>query len=302
MERDYCLKFHQYLIHKKSVSKNTIDSYICDITIYLSYLEQQNITPINTTTNTVQQYIQELIRRKRSKSTITRNIASLRCFYQYLIEANEITNNPAKGIKLEKPQKKLPHILTGKEMGLLLSQPNVLKAKGCRDRAMMELLYATGIRVSELVALNIQDINLNTGILLCHNYKTQRFIPIYPTAIVAISDYIQQVRNQIILQENGENQALFINLNGKRLTRQGFWKIIKSYAEQAHILKEITPHTMRHSFALHLLENGADLKDIQAMMGHSNISSTQIYLDLFNQHLKETYHNCHPRSNRKESK
>ncbi|MCI9575826.1 MAG: tyrosine recombinase [Clostridiales bacterium] len=302
MTRDYCLEFHQYLIHKKSVSKNTLDSYLHDITIYLSYLEQQNIIPINTTTNTIERYIKELIRRKRSKATITRNLASLRCFYQYLIEINEIKYNPAKEIKLEKPQKKLPHILTGKEMELLLSQPNVLEAKGCRDRAMMELLYATGIRASELVELNVQDINLNTGILLCHNHKTKRFIPIYRTAIVAVSDYIQRVRNQMIFPKNGEEQALFINLNGKRLTRQGFWKIIKSYAEQAHILKEITPHTMRHSFALHLLENGAELKDIQVMMGHADISSTQIYLKLLNQHLKETYHNCHPRSNQEESK
>jgi len=203
-------------------------------------------------------------------------------------------SNPAKAIKLEKSVKKLPQILSGKEIELLLSQPDTKELKGCRDKAMLELLYATGIRSSELIDLNVQDINIHTGTLSCNNGKMERIIPVYSTAVTAISDYISRARSLIITPEGG--QALFTNLNGRRLTRQGFWKIVKGYAEQAGIVKEITPHTLRHSFALHLLENGAELKDIQLMLGHADISSTQVYVHLLNDHFKEVYNNCHPRA------
>lgn len=293
--KDYCAGFQDYLINMKSVSNSTLDSYIRDVEQFTLYLSDNGFSgPEKVTVDFIEQYIDYLKTLGRSNSTILRNVASIRCFYKYLIFSGHTTANPAKSVKLEKQPRKLPQILSGKEIELLLSQPDITNMKGCRDKAMLELLYATGIRVSELIDLNISDINLHTGVLCCSNEKSQRVIPVYSTAVDAVSDYILRVRSQIISSEGG--QALFINLNGRRLTRQGFWKIIKAYAQQARIVKEITPHTLRHSFALHLLENGAELKDIQAMLGHADISSTQIYVHLLNDHFKEVYNQCHPRA------
>ncbi len=293
--KDYCADFRNYLIHTKSVSANTLDSYLRDVEHFLSYARQSGLdNPALADADFMKGYVKQLSGLKKTNSTITRNIASIRCFYQYLIINNMAETNPAKAIKTEKSQKKLPQILSGKEIELLLSQPDVKELKGCRDKAMLELLYATGIRVSELVDLNVEDINLHTQMLCCNKGKAERMIPVYPTAISMVSDYILRARSLIITPDGG--QALFTNLNGRRLTRQGFWKIIKGYAEQAGIVKEITPHTLRHSFALHLLENGAELKDIQLMLGHADISSTQVYVHLLNDHFKEVYNNCHPRA------
>ena len=293
--KDYCMGFQEYLVNQKSVSENTLESYLRDVEHFLAFLTELGIDdPADATVDTLNRYMAKLEGLKRSNATITRNVASIRCFYQYLILSGKTDNNPAKCVKLEKSQKKLPQILSGKEIELLLSQPNVEEPKGCRDKAMLELLYATGIRVTELVDLNIEDINLHTGMLYCKSGKNDRVIPVYSTAVTAIADYLTRVRSMLISPDGG--QALFTNLNGHRLTRQGFWKIVKGYAEQAHIVKEITPHTLRHSFALHLLENGAELKDIQAMLGHADISSTQVYVHLLNDHFKEVYNNCHPRA------
>lgn len=293
--KDFCADFSGYLIQQKSVSASTLDSYVRDAEHYLLFLQNKGIDqPAEANSKVILNYIDELKHNNRSSATITRNIASLRSFYQFLILSKQAEINPAKTIRLEKLPKKFPQILSGKEIELLLSQPDNNEPKGCRDKAMLELLYATGIRVSELVELNIGDINLRTGMLSCSNGRAERTIPVYPTAISAVSDYIMRVRPQMITQDGG--QALFINLSGRRLTRQGFWKIVKGYAEQAEIVKEITPHTLRHSFALHLLENGAELKDIQAMMGHADISSTQVYVHLLNDHFKEVYNQCHPRA------
>lgn len=293
--KDYCIGFQEYLVNQKSVSENTLESYLRDVEHFLAFLPELGIDdPVSASVDTINRYMAKLEGLKRSNATITRNVASIRCFYQYLILSGKTSNNPAKCVKLEKSQKKLPQILSGKEIELLLSQPNVEEPKGCRDKAMLELLYATGIRVTELVDLNIEDINLHTGMLYCKSGKNDRVIPVYSTAVTAIADYLARVRSMLISPDGG--QALFTNLNGHRLTRQGFWKIVKGYAEQAHIVKEITPHTLRHSFALHLLENGAELKDIQAMLGHADISSTQVYVHLLNDHFKEVYNNCHPRA------
>ena len=191
-------------------------------------------------------------------------------------------------------ERKLPRILTAKEVELFLEQPDRSDPKGCRDKAMLELLYATGIRASELINLNIQDLNLRSGVLYCRGSKGVRSIPVYPSAVVAVSDYIYRMRGLITGPESGN--ALFVNLNGGRLTRQGFWKIVKGYATEAGITKEITPHTLRHSFALHLLENGASVKDIQTMMGHADISSTQVYVQLLDSHVKQVYNDCHPKA------
>ncbi len=293
--KDYCSDFSDYLVNKKAVSANTLDSYMRDVGHFLSFLDENGLDdPTQADSDFINTYVANLTESKKSNATITRNVASIRCFYQYLIITGQTDSNPAKAVKLEKTVKKLPQILTGKEIELLLSQPDTQESKGCRDKAMLELLYATGIRASELVDLNIQDINTHTGMLSCKNDKSERQIPVYPTAVNAISEYIIRVRSLIITPDGG--QALFTNLNGHRLTRQGFWKIVKGYAEKAGIVKEITPHTLRHSFALHLLENGAELKDIQMMLGHADISSTQVYVHLLNDHFKKVYNNCHPRA------
>lgn len=293
--KDYCEDFSHYLTHTKSVSANTLDSYLRDVAHFLNFLERQGLdNPAKADEAMIQTYVRQLGEEKKTNATITRNIASVRCFYRYLMINQMADSNPAKAVKLEKTPKKLPQILSGKEIGLLLSQPDTKELKGCRDKAMLELLYATGIRVSELVDLNVEDINLHTGILCCKKGTSQRMIPVYPAAVNMVAEYILRVRSLIIDPEGG--QALFTNLNGKRLTRQGFWKIVKGYAEQAGIVKEITPHTLRHSFALHLLENGAELKDIQMMLGHADISSTQVYVHLLNDHFKKVYNNCHPRA------
>lgn len=292
---DYCEEFENYLRNEKAVSKNTLDSYLRDISRFLAYAEENGCAdPASLPEGFMGQYAAFLQSQKRSGSTVQRNIASIRCFYRFLVSAGQASVNPAKSLRLEKQPKKFPQILSGNEISLLLEQPDAANVKGCRDKAMLELLYATGIRVTELVELDLGDFDPEAGVLHCRHCKASRDIPVYATAVAAVSDYLLRVRSRIISQEGG--QALFINLNGRRITRQGFWKIIKFYAQQAKITKEITPHTLRHSFALHLLENGAELRDIQAMLGHADISSTQIYVKLMNDHFKEVYNQCHPRA------
>lgn len=293
--KDYCADFNNYLRIRKSVSDSTLDSYLHDVEKFLLFAKNKEITdPADVSAKFIISYIAEMKSSKKSSATIARNIASIRCFYCFLIFSGQAVSNPAKSVPLEKQIKKLPQILSGREIELLLLQPNIRDAKGCRDRAMLELLYATGIRVSELIDLDLDDIDIHAGTLACRNGRSHRVIPIYSSAVAAVSDYMFRIRTQIVSQESG--QALFTNLSGNRLTRQGFWKIVKTYAKKAGIVKEITPHTLRHSFALHLLENGADLKDIQIMLGHADISSTQIYVQLLNDHFKEVYNQCHPRA------
>ena len=291
---DYYSMFSDYLTNQKANSVNTRESYLRDTLYFLEYLSDTGTDPLQADEQTVQGYVDHLHELKRSPTTISRNLASVRCFYKFLIFRGLVENNPAKGIKLEKTVKKLPQVLSGEESELLLAQPDITEPKGCRDKAMLELLYATGIRASELINLNIKDLNLRSGVLYCRGSKGVRSIPVYPSAVVAVSDYIYRMRGLITGPESGN--ALFVNLNGGRLTRQGFWKIVKGYATEAGITKEITPHTLRHSFALHLLENGASVKDIQTMMGHADISSTQVYVQLLDSHVKQVYNNCHPKA------
>lgn len=287
-------QFNSYLTEQKGNSANTRESYLRDTTNYLDFLAQQGLSFLDADEQAVRGYVDHLHDLKRSPTTISRNLASVRCFYKFLIFLGQMDANPAKGIKLEKTVKKLPQVLSGEEIELLLSQPDITEPKGCRDKAMLELLYATGIRASELINLDIKDLNLRSGVLYCRGTKGVRSIPMYPSAVVAVSDYIYRMRGLIAGPESGN--ALFVNLNGGRLTRQGFWKIVKGYATEAGITKEITPHTLRHSFALHLLENGASVKDIQTMMGHADISSTQVYVQLLDSHVKQVYNNCHPKA------
>lgn len=297
MMADWLEKFQEYLVSQKGLSANTVRSYLKDVEHYMQYLWDCSIAqPEQATSQIIWDYIAYLEEKGRSESTVTRNIASICCYYQYLCQREGSSSNPAQEVKREKAERKLPNILTGEELDLLLSQPNVTEAKGCRDRAMMELLYATGIRVSELTALNIEDLDIEEGILTCKGSKHHRRIPVYPTAIKAVSDYLVRFRGILTKEKEAEGQALFVNLNGKRISRQGFWKIIKAYAARANITKEITPHTLRHSFALHLLENGAQLRDIQIMMGHADISSTQLYVQILDQFYQESYHLYHPKA------
>lgn len=291
---DFYSMFSEYLTEQKPNSANTRESYLRDTMNYLSYLSELDITPLQADERDVQGFVDRLQHMDRSPTTISRNLASIRCFYKFLIYRGLTDLNPARNIRVGKAEKKLPQVLQGDEIELLLAQPDITEPKGCRDKAMLELLYATGIRASELINLDVNDINLRSGILYCRGTKGVRSIPVYPSAVVAVSDYIYRMRS-LIANPEGES-ALFVNLNGGRLTRQGFWKIVKSYAIEAGITKEITPHTIRHSFALHLLENGASVKDIQTMMGHADISSTQVYVQLLDNHVQQVYRDCHPKA------
>ena len=235
-----------------------------------------------------------MLSRGKSAASVTRFLASVKSFYNYFLSCGELKSNPAKGVASAKVERKYPEILTSREVELFLEQPQCVDAKGFRDHAMLELLYATGIRVSELISLNMSDLNLAAGFVRCVNRGKERIIPLYHTAVKALSDYVKNIRPQLIADDGEE--ALFVNMNGERMSRQGFWKIIKHYQEKAGIEKDITPHTLRHSFAVHLLENGADLRSIQEMLGHADISSTQIYTHVVKRQLKDVYQKAHPRA------
>lgn len=286
--------FVRYLDKEKHLSENTLSSYRRDVEQYISYLEGRRISSLEKTNKTVVlTYLLTIQKAGKAASTISRHLASLRSFYGYLNRTGMIKFDPTLGLETPKVEKKLPKILTTQEVERLLEQPSQKDLKGKRDRAMLELLYATGIRVSELMLLDIDDINISMGFLKCQSTRS-RIIPLGSLAMSACADYIENARG-VMIKDSGE-KALFVNCNGHRLTRQGFWKIIKQYKTQANITAELTPHTLRHSFAAHLLENGADLRSIQEMLGHSDISSTQIYSQLLKNKIKEVYTKAHPRA------
>ncbi len=292
---DLVLKFLTFLEKDKRLSLNTLQSYRRDIEQYITYLIGIKINSIaNTNKTTVITYLLHLQKKGRATSTISRNLASIRSFYQYLTKNGVIGGDPTEELESPKVEKKLPQILSTKEVELLLDQPKCDDLKGFRDKAMLELLYATGIRVSELICLNVTDVNVDMGFIKCNKGTRERMIPIGSLSIQAINEYMSKSRG-LLIQRNDE-KALFVNVNGKRLTRQGFWKIIKQYKNLAKINKDITPHTLRHSFAAHLLENGADLRSIQEMLGHSDISSTQVYAQIAKNRIKEVYKKTHPRA------
>ena len=288
--------YASYLKTEKKVSENTLSSYLRDVRQFAEYCGREELTLTQVSRREVEGYIRYLNSRGKSVSTVTRAAASLKSFYGYLIRTGKIVVNPVRGVVPTRVERKLPQILTSKEVELFLEQPERTDPKGCRDHAMLELLYATGIRVSELIDLNMDDLNLSGGFLRCtkKGKGKERIIPIYTAAVRALSEYLKDVRPQLL--EAPYESALFVNMSGKRMSRQGFWKIIKHYQEKAGIQKDITPHTLRHSFAAHLLENGADLRSIQEMLGHADISSTQIYAQLVNHKLKDVYIKAHPRA------
>ena len=287
--------FENYLATVKKSSANTISSYMRDVRQLHDYLSSHTDEELDTATESeLESYVSWLRGNGKSAATVSRCIASLKCFYAYLVNLGRMEENPASALVPEKTTQKLPQILTSKEVELLLEQPECVDMKGYRDRAMLELLYATGIRVSELISLNVGDVNVAAGIIRCTSKGKERFIPLYPAAIKAISEYVEFIRPQMIAAPDEE--SLFVNVSGERMSRQGFWKIIKCYQAKAHIEKDITPHTLRHSFAAHLLENGADIHSIQEMLGHADISSTQIYSQLVKKQLKDVYNKAHPRA------
>jgi len=288
-------EFESYLREEKRSSENTILSYTRDLRTFLRFVKGlgiENIDKINRTN--VMAYIYELQNQKRAGTTVSRNIASLRSFFQYFMRIGVLKENPALDLELPKVEKKLPEILTLDKVELLLEQPMDIDAKGIRDKAMLEVLYATGIRVSELVNLSLEDLNMPLDYIRCGKEGKIRVIPIGSQAKQALKKYCEKSRSEMIY--NQEEKTLFVNCNGKPMTRQGFWKIIKFYARKAGIKEDITPHALRHSFAAHLIENGADLHAVQEMLGHSDISTTQMYTKLTNQKLKNVYAKAHPRA------
>ena len=291
---EYLNGYERYLTEEKKASPNTLSSYLRDVRQYLGWLGEAGLDPVRASHADVEAYTRSMTAHGKSAATVTRSQASLKSFYNWLMEAGQVGENPARGLTQTRVERKLPHILTSREVELFLEQPDPSDAKGCRDKAMLELLYATGIRVSELIGLDLENLNLSAGFLRCPGRGKERIIPLYQTAVKAIQHYVDRVRPQMV--EHPDEKALFVNMNGERMSRQGFWKIIKQYQEKAGIQKDITPHTLRHSFAAHLLENGADLHSIQEMLGHADISSTQIYTQLVSQKLKDVYNKAHPRA------
>ena len=286
--------FLEFLENDKKLSQNTLQSYKRDITQYQEYIDKNGLNYLKIDNEDIDKYFENLKTMNKKTSTISRNLATIRSFYQFLLRTKKIKKDPTIGVQSPKVEKKVPSILTSKEVELLLEQPKNIDLKGIRDKAMLEFAYATGMRVTEIISLNISDVNLEQSYVVCNVGSKKRNIPLGSLSLKALKDYIEKARPILIKDEN--INALFVNINGKRLTRQGFWKIVKFYKEQAHITKEITPHVLRHSFATHLLQNGADLKAIQTMLGHSDISSTQVYMQFQNENLKDIYKKAHPRA------
>ena len=287
-------EFFDFLENEKKLSNNTLQSYKRDLRQYREYLEYSKVNYNKATEKTMNEYIEYLTNEGKKASTISRCIASIRSFYQYELKNRKIKKDPTSNIKSPKIEKRAPSTLTFKEVSILLEQPKSVDLKGIRDKAMLEFAYATGMRVTEIISLDIDDVNMEEGYVTCRNGKKQRNIPLGKLSLKALDEYLHKSRN--ILIKDDDVKALFVNINGKRLTRQGFWKIIKYYKEQAHIAKDITPHILRHSFATHLLQNGADLKAIQTMLGHSDISSTQIYMQFQDEGIRNIYKKAHPRA------
>jgi integrase/recombinase XerD len=286
--------FFDFLENDKKLSDNTLQSYKRDLKQFKRYIEACEINYNHVKEEDIKDYIKELQEEGKKASSISRCIASIRSFYQFVLKRKKIKVDPTANIQSPKIEKRVPSVLTSKEVELLLDQPKDVDLKGTRDKAMLEFAYATGMRVTEIISLNIDDVNLEEGYVTCKTGNKQRTIPLGTMSLNALKEYVEDARDVLI--KNDDEKALFVNINGGRLTRQGFWKIIKYYKEQAHITKDITPHVLRHSFATHLLQNGADLKAIQTMLGHSDISSTQVYMQFQDEGLKNIYKKAHPRA------
>ena len=289
-------EFIDYLGHEKGLASNTLESYSRDLKQYYGFLSgDSSLSLENASQSTIVAYLMDLRKQGKATATIARRLAALKAFYQFLVKENYVESDPTGELSSPKLERKLPKVLTVEEVERLLAQPDFSTPAGKRDKAMLELLYATGIRVSELVNLNVQDVDLQEGFVRCLGKGSkERVVPIGEMAIIALRSYLENARSKLIADP--KEKALFVNHHGRRLTRQGFWKIVKKYSQQALIRKEITPHTLRHSFATHLLENGADIRAVQEMLGHADISTTQIYTHVTKDRLKDVYAKSHPRA------
>ena len=292
--RAYIDRYSDYLVLERMAPKNTVSSYVRDVTQFADFTILYGISDLTAVTqDDIRLYISKLEEQGRSPATVSRCLASLKSFFGRMVAESLLAYNPASTVSVSCPAlKKPPQILSDSQIERLLEQPDATDSKGARDKAMLELLYATGIRVSELISLDVDDIKLSSGIIICGSGK-ERAIPIYPRAQKAVEHYIMSIRPKIA----GEHEsALFVNNSGDRMSRQGFWKIIKAYTEKAQIDVDTTPRILRHSFAAHLLANGADLHSLQEMLGHADISSTQVYAHALKKELKDIYNKAHPRA------
>jgi integrase/recombinase XerD len=289
-------QFSHYLTVEKGLARNTVDSYRRDLNIFFAFLEPRGIaSPSRVNRDLITSYLLGLKEAGRASSTISRNVASIRSFFTFLVQEDLLEENPSQLVKAPRIEKKLPRVLTTKEVDRLLQQPRSDGQAGQRDKAMLELLYASGIRVTELVSLNLTDFSPEAGFLRCRGKgMKERIVPIGSVAVKCVREYIGSSRQKMLKRR--EEKALFLNHHGRRLTRQGFWKILKKYVRQSQLNGEVTPHTLRHSFATHLIENGADLRSVQEMLGHSDISTTQIYTQITRRKIREVYDKTHPRA------
>ena len=292
---DYIAGYMAYLETERHSSDNTVASYVRDVTQFAHYLQDdEHVEICDCQEEHVERYMAYMAGKGKSPASVARCIASLKSFYNYLLSHEKVTHNPARNTTPIRTERKYPQILTGKEVELFLEQPQCVDPKGYRDHAMLELLYATGIRVTELISLRLEDVNWKLDYIVCRDRNRERIVPYGFKARKALERYMKSARAELI--GGKECEMLFPNCSGESMSRQGFWKLLKQYVKQAGIETEITPHTLRHSFAAHLVENGADLRSIQAMLGHADISSTQIYSRLLNQKIKDVYRKSHPRA------
>ena len=288
--------FLDYLLAARGVSPNTISAYRHDLDDYCAYLQREHVELVSSAQRAnIIAYLLDLERQGRSTATVARRLAALKSFYRFLKEKGAIERDPTTHLETPRLQKRLPQVLSEEEVGKLLAQPDRRTVTGRRDRAMLELLYATGLRVTELVSLNVSDLNFEGKYVRCVGKGSkERLIPVGSVALRAVREWLDSGRSDLL--HGRPERALFVNQRGHRLTRQGMWKILKQHAAAAGITKVITPHTLRHSFATHLLANGADLRSVQEMLGHADISTTQIYTHLTTARLKEVYDRAHPRA------
>lgn len=293
----HLLSFIHYLTVEKGLAQNTLVAYEKDIEQFLSHLRSIGCQRIeDSTRQQIVSFMSSLRRKGSSSATINRKVASVRSFYKFLVRDQLLKEDPAEHVENPKLEKRLPHVLSSQEIERLLEAPQASTPFGQRDLAMLEVLYATGIRVTELVTLKKTDLHLQMGFLQCIGKGSkERIIPLGRKAIDALNRYILNGRHHL-MKKAKKTELLFLNHHGRPLSRQGFWKIIKKHALEAQIKKEITPHTLRHSFATHLLENGADLRAVQELLGHADISTTQIYTHVSKVRLKEIYDQAHPRA------